>query len=191
MIVVGDIHGELEDCIKLAITRPYDTILQLGDFGVGFVRVEKLKKLPINLKFFVGNHDNRQLAKTIPNNIGDYGEFEGIFFVSGADSIDKGVRTEGLSWWADEELSYSQCNSCLAEWEKSKCDTIVSHDCPQSIAEKYFDIRDKTRTRQLLQAMIDARKPARVIFGHHHKTLRVTYDGIQYFGLAPNEVLKI
>jgi hypothetical protein len=161
--------------------------LQLGDLGIGFLRTEFVREnTPKNFRFFVGNHDNRSVANTLPACLGDFGEFEDIFFVSGARSVDRFNRIEGKSWWPDEELSYGQASACLDAWEASDKDIIVSHDTTQSFVEKFMLIYDQSITRSLLQRMIEVRKPKMVIFGHHHRRYEIDHDGIQYRGLVIN-----
>lgn len=187
MIVLSDIHSDWDRVVKVCNLYPNDTVLQLGDLGVGFLRTEfVLENTPKNLRFFVGNHDNRTLANTMPACLGDFGEFENIFFVSGAHSIDAHDRIEGKNWWANEELSYGQASACLDAWEKSDKDIIVSHDTTQSFVERFMLIYDRSITRTLLQSMIEVRKPKMVIFGHHHRRYEIDHDGIQYRGLAAN-----
>ena len=206
MIILSDVHGDIETCERVAKEHPNETVLQLGDIGVGF-NVPKfighpyrydgkpvwqaVLNLPKNFWFFVGNHDNRSLASDLWNCLGNYGEFKDIFFVSGADSIDKDRRTLGVDYWPDEELNHQQASDCLELWEQSKATTIIAHDCPQRIAEGYMLIYDRSYTRNLLDAMVKARKPNLVIFGHHHRKLNISLDGTRYICLPVGETIKI
>ncbi len=185
---LGDVHANLIHCLKLAEAHTDTTIIQVGDLGVGFVPLDVFYRLPSNFKFFPGNHDCRKFCHQLPHCLGDYGEaYNKFFFVSGADSIDKAYRVEGISWWPDEELTYQQSGDCLDKWKKSKVDTLVAHDLPQSFAEGYKLIYDKTLTRNLLQMMIEVRKPKLFIYGHHHKKNRLVFNDIQVVGLGISE----
>lgn len=188
MKFLGDIHGNYSLAFKLANSFPNEEVIQIGDFGFGF---QNFPAFPTNLKFIRGNHDSPNLCRTHPNYLGEYGRYKQIFFVSGADSVDKNMRIEGKSWWRDEELSYSQAESCLSLWKRSKSPILVAHDAPQFIVEGYFLIYDRCLTRNLLQEMIKARKPEVMIFGHHHRSFRINYEGVRYFGLNCEEVLDI
>lgn len=198
MIILGDIHCYLSrvtrrvanfDIVsKICKEYPDQTVLQLGDFGVGFIPTQFIiDNSPSNFRFFVGNHDNRTESLKIPNCLGDFGEFEEIFFVSGADSIDKNDRIVGLNYWVDEELSHEHGNLCVELWEKSNQKIIVSHDAPQRFVENHLLIYDKSWTRTILQKMIDIRKPDMIVFGHHHRSYRIQYDSVKYVGLKIEE----
>ncbi len=191
-IFLGDVHGNINHCINICNTNPDATIVQVGDFGVGFIPMDILMNMPKNFKFFAGNHDCRRLCHFLPSNLGDYGEaFDRFFFVSGADSIDKPYRTEGIDWWNDEELTQTQAGWCLNQWRDSSVNVLVSHDLPQSFAEGYKSIYDKTLTRNLLQSMIDCRKPNMIIYGHHHRSQRMVYNGIKVMELGIDEPLLL
>lgn len=191
-VFLGDVHNNLNHCYNVCQANLDSTIVQVGDYGVGFVPLDVLRRMSSNFKFFVGNHDHRELAKTLPHCLGDYGEYEGkFFFVSGANSIDRDQRIEGVSWWPDEELSYAQAEDCLEKWDASKVDVLVAHDVPQSFAEGYMLIYDKALTRNLLQSMIEVRKPKLFIHGHHHKSNQLTFNGIKVVSLGIKECFSI
>lgn len=192
MIILSDVHANWDRVEQVCRLWPDHTVVQLGDLGIGWIRTEYvLENSPKNFRFFVGNHDNRTVASTLPACLGNFGEFENIFFVSGARSIDQAARIEGKDWWRDEELSYSQSMECLKAWEKSDKEILVSHDTTQSFVERFMLIYDRSITRTLLQGMIEARKPKMIIFGHHHRRYEIDFDGIQYRGLAANETFVL
>ena len=191
-IFIGDVHGNLNNCLNVSTANPTSTIVQIGDYGVGFIPFDVFLRLPENFKFFPGNHDQRQLCHKLPHCLGDYGEVNNhFFFVSGADSIDKRNRIEGVSWWDDEELTYKQAEDCLVKWEKSKVDVLVTHDAPQSFVEKYMLMYDRCLTRDLIQTMIEVRKPNILISGHHHKKIRLTHNDILWVSLGIDEQLSL
>ena len=51
---------------------------------------------------------------------------------------------------------------------------VLSHDGPQAFIEAGFGIRDRSRTRQALQAAYELWQPKIWVFGHHH--LRREFD---------------
>ena len=190
LAILSDVHGNTDRCREACETNPQRIILQLGDLGVGMVPDEAIQSLPKNFRFFVGNHDNRSHAKNFASCVGDFGEFEGIFFVSGADSVDKHRRKEGFDWWADEELNVEQCVACLQAWENSSCEIIISHDCPQSIGELRM-IGHHCNTRNLLQMMVNTRRPKLLVHGHHHCAYSMEVDGVTYRGLGIDELFLL
>jgi len=192
MIFLGDIHGDHHFAKSIATRYPKDKVIQVGDFGVGFISSNELNEnFPDNLYFFCGNHDKRREAPMIKGYMGDFGEFDDIFFVSGADSIDKDWRTPEVNWWEDEELNCNQMKQCLEAWERSDKNILVAHDIPQSFAEYVYKIYDNSATRNLLQVMIEVRKPKIVVAGHHHKSITGELNGIKYRGIDINEVYEI
>jgi predicted phosphodiesterase len=208
MIILGDVHGEVNRCFEVCnAANLHDSVVQLGDLGIGFnvphilgdfdnrwagkPVATAVSKLPSGFHFFVGNHDNRQMAKKLPSCLGDYGEFENVFFVSGGRSHDQWARVEGVSWWRDEELTGLQASDCLDKWKASDKDILIAHDCPQSIAEGYLLIYDRCITRTLLDAMITHRRPKLFVFGHHHKHLDIVVDGTRFVCLNIGETIRI
>jgi len=171
MIIVGDIHGRYKELNAIAQKHKDQDVIQIGDFGFGFGMLFDIdsKLIESNIRFFRGNHDNPELCNAHPQCLGDFGLFKGIFFVGGADSIDKDMRIEGQTWWANEELSHRQWNEAIELYERTKPEIVLTHDCPQSIIESYFLIYDRSITRQGLQAMLEIHRPKMWIFGHHHR----------------------
>ncbi len=155
---------------------------------MGFYHLDMFKKLPSNFHFFCGNHDKRTDAHQLSSHLGDFGEWNGLFFFSGADSYDKGLRVIGRDWWPDEELTPKQCQDAIDQWATSKSDVLLSHDLPQSLAESHYLIYDKCITRTTLDEMHKIRKPRLHIYGHHHKQFRNVIDGVQFIGLKIDEV---
>ena len=200
-ILLGDVHNDLNWCHE--VHRRYRKkvpgceCIQLGDLGCGFCYhgepdTDKFRKLPSTFKFFPGNHDNRQECLKLPNCLGNFGEYKGLYFVSGADSIDKDSRTLGIDFWDDEELSYSQLEEAIEGWRNSSAEVLLAHDGPQSIVQAFWPyITEKSRTRQALDIMITARKPKQIIFGHHHKSVAKEVNGIYYRCLDINEPYKL
>ena len=196
-IFLGDVHANISLCKQLAVKNPDKTIVQLGDLGIGFHKgnlptFKNYLDLPDNFKFFPGNHDDRNACHKLPHCLGDYGEYlDKFFFVSGADSIDKPYRIENISWWRNEELSLKQQEDCLIKWTNSRIDTLVAHDIPQSFAEAYELIYDISATRNLLEVMIDIRKPKLLISGHHHSSKSLIHDDIEWHSLDIDETYSI
>ena len=175
LTLIGDVHGEFGAYLNI-ISR-CDKSIQLGDFGVGFVRNLMLHnpkydldvdaprmihhkqitncEMPSEHKFIYGNHDNTKLCLKHPNCLGKWGMYKGLFFVSGGLSIDQEYRVEGRVWWREEELSISDGNKVLAAYEKEKPRIVISHDCPLRINKLLYTNIIPSRTAQLFDAMFD------------------------------------
>jgi hypothetical protein len=193
MRFVGDIHGGEWFKKYLTLTQDVSDSIQLGDFGIGFGE-------PLfnegNHRFIRGNHDDPQRCKMYHQYIPD-GSFEnGMFFLGGGHSANVHQRTEGVDWWRDEELSTLQGIIVLDKWEEYKPDIMVTHDTPQVIAEKMDDflkypLDGVTRTRQLLNAMLDVHKPKLWIYAHYHVNYTCKYEGVEFFGVNKLEYIDI
>ena len=166
MRIIGDVHGRIEDYQKLAAGA--DRSIQIGDMGLGF-RGVSLGPNPAH-RFFRGNHDSPKVCRDHPNFLGDWGYDDALdlFWFGGADSIDKHLRREGVSWWRDEELSVADFEAALNLYETVRPRVVLSHDGPQGIVAALFGIHNRSRTRQALQAAYELWQPCLWVFGHHH-----------------------
>lgn len=177
MNFLGDVHGKYNKIPKML------NVIQVGDMGVGF---EPLPKLPSTFRFIRGNHDTPSLCYQCQNYLGDYGYFGDIFFVSGAYSVDRLQRIPYASWFPNEELTVVQANLALEGYVGAE--TVVSHDCPQSVAEELFGANDRTFTRVLLDEILTKNPPERWVFGHWHKSVRKRIGKTLFVGLAELEL---
>ena len=186
-----------------------DCSLQLGDMGIGFSNdldykysLEGKSYPPIldkNHKWIRGNHDDPEMSRNHPNNIGDYGydEHTGIFYVGGGFSIDFRGRQEYyekkgiVTWWEDEEISLKEFEKALELYKKVKPNIVVSHECPSIIKKDALSNDAKlfliSRTENFLQNMFEIHQPNYWIFGHHHKRVEKKIKKTQFVGL--NEVM--
>ena len=136
-----------------------DYLIIAGDFGA--IWNEKTLKqdlkpyedLPFTVLFIDGNHENFDLLNSFPiemwndgkihrirNNIihlmrGQVYEIEGkkIFTMGGATSVDRAYRTEYISWWKDEFITYSNMQIAYDNLKKvkNKVDYIITHSCDE------------------------------------------------------------
>ena len=188
MIFVGDVHGYLDtfrrELKKYKKLYPNETVIQIGDMGLGFPKSQS-SILPNYCNFVRGNHDAPNVCRAHPNYLGDFGskEIDGhrTFFVSGAYSIDRAYRTEGISWWPEEELSIMELNTALEQYVEYKPEIMITHDGPSHattwLLNRYILANNvpyveqspiPTRTGQALTAMFEQYQPKLWIFGHWH-----------------------
>ena len=189
MYIVGDAHARVKEYIKLIETINEPTI-QVGDLGIGFIQIP-FEKIPLNHKFIRGNHDNPKLCKKIPNFLGEYGITNNIFFISGADSIDKEYRTIGIDWWKDEELSTRDMMNLIIRYSSLKPKYVVSHDCPRSFSEKFFGGTFNSKTSNMMNKLLEIHQPEIWVFGHHHRSVVEEFNKTKFIGLSELETYKL
>lgn len=195
MIFIGDVHGKFEQFFQITNHFKNEDICQIGDFGVGFPNHPYPLKMEERIKWIRGNHDDPNISRNHPNYLGDYGYIEsnGIFYLSGAWSIDWQHRIKGLTIWDDEELSYSELSKAMALYVEKKPKILISHDCPDEVAFQILKGRHqiKTRTSQALQAMFEQHIPSVHCFGHWHESFEANIKGCEFRCLAELEILEI
>lgn len=179
MRFIGDIHAKWEDYLRLV--EDVDSI-QVGDFGAGF---RDIPELPSTARFIRGNHDSPEVCRNHSNWIKDGTVENDIMFIGGAFSIDRGWRTEGVDWWADEELSTTELQQLIDVAVAARPRVIISHDCPESIIPNLFPraLPVKSRTQQALDVVLDLVKPELHIFGHWHLDRDETINGTRFICL--------
>ena len=199
--IIGDVHGLSERYLDLIKKSEYS--LQIGDMGFNYEFLNNVD--PLHHKFIGGNHDNYDVIEECDNALGDFGvwsipTFGDVFFVRGAWSIDWKMRTPGVDFWPDEELSMQKCAEALELYTAIRPKMIVTHGCPLEVVQYvtnpifaancgYTESVIKTRTSQLLQAMTEVHRPKIHIFGHFHVNFDSWIDGTRYICLGECEVL--
>lgn len=207
---IGDVHGKFDRYKNIIQSSPHPTI-QVGDMGVGFrdTRTGRLRANPPHYamseppghRFIRGNHDNPEVCRQQSQWIAD-GHFEdGMFFLGGAVSIDRAYRQEGFSWWPDEELSYVALTRMAARYVEQKPDVMVTHDTAEQIALRIthklsvpnagVKIDDGSRTRQVLDLMLEQHRPKLWVFGHWHVPFDEVIEGTRFVCLNELETLDV
>jgi hypothetical protein len=158
-----------------------------------------------------GNHENHTklrsdyspredgMVEVRPNIIyiprGTRWEWGGVSFlgIGGAYSIDKSMRTEGISWWPEELITDEEVEAAI---EGGEVDVVVSHDVPSFvdltphlIAIGVRPFRWATNTlhcRIQLTNVFDAVKPKKWFHGHYHLRYTDRVDGCDFVGLGAN-----
>lgn len=93
-----------------------------------------------------------------------------LMFFGGAYSVDKYNRTEHLSWWRQESITYTQVQKTL-ETVNGPIDALFTHEHATSIpySNKYKDeIIETHADRNALQVILHRYQPKFYFFGHHH-----------------------
>jgi|19_taG_2_1085344.scaffolds.fasta_scaffold00076_59 predicted phosphodiesterase len=182
--IIGDVHGHHRQYKELIKDADYS--IQIGDMGFKDTYFHIHSVNPLSHVFIPGNHDDYDHLPT--QALGNYGHrhlgdpskglFE-FFFIRGALSVDKKYRTEGVSWWREEELNTEQMNKAYTAWVRRMPQLVISHDCPHSIMQMFMANDWKmlpSSTGKLLEALYAQRPPKLWIFGHHHNTKAIMKD---------------
>lgn len=143
------------------VLSPGDTLLVCGDFGVGFwdgpywseeTFFDYLSGQAYTVLFIDGNHENFEKLNGYPVEIwcggrvhrlrhnlihlmrGEVYGLDGhsVFVMGGGYSMDKCLRTAGVSWWPEEMPSEEEYRNASANLEKVKhqVDYMITHTAP-------------------------------------------------------------
>lgn len=187
--IIGDVHGIFDQYAHLCRGAEYS--LQVGDMGFDYSYINEHVDFNKH-KIIGGNHDNYSDKRILEDGsvvfekqskhfLGEFGNwlipgFGNVYFVRGAYSVDKNNRTFGVDWWSDEELTQSQGNKMLKDYELKKPNFVVTHTVPASIMpyipfrrlKGFGDVRSSTST--LLDLAYNVHQPDVWVFGHFHKS---------------------
>lgn len=181
---IGDIHGRA-GLYGRALAGCRNSV-QVGDFGFGFIPDQSLAHWPGdgNHRMIRGNHDDPAKAAKHPGFINS-GYDQGVFYVNGGFTIDREGRIEGVSWWPDEEHSYSVLQTLIDIYARHRPSRVVSHEGPASAVAKLFKPTQfkPSRTSLALDAMLSLHRPAEWIFGHWHERRDQVIDGTRFICL--------
>lgn len=195
--IIGDVHGLKNDLSIILQNLPEDvtSVIQVGDMGVGFGQGdywhEDLERMlsAVNAKWIRGNHDSPKKCREMSTWIPDGTVENDWMYLGGAWSIDYAWRAKGVSWWEDEELSYTELERLISVYDMIRPRVMVTHDVPHSVATQLFFAEDrplygngqyKTRTGSALDAMFAIHKPELHIFGHWHYDVDEVIDGTRF-----------
>lgn len=185
---IGDVHGKIAQ--YLGLLDDCENSVQVGDFGAGFVN---LPILADQHRFIRGNHDDPAVCRAHSNWIPDLTVEGKTMYIGGAFSIDYRLRTEGVNFWSDEELSYAEFDKAIELYSEVKPDVMVTHDGPSIIlCEHIFRVRNiPSRTGTALQNMFDIHRPSVWIHGHWHIDSRKVVLGCDFISLGELSYIDI
>lgn len=94
--------------------------------------------------------------------------------LGGGVSVDRVMRTRGVDWWPQEQITAAQVKRVIAD---GPADVMLCHDAPSSVPLALpeppnwwhvDDLRRSQRHREVLQSVVDQVRPAYLIHGHYH-----------------------
>jgi hypothetical protein len=115
--------------------------------------------------------------------------------LGGAGSIDKNLRTEGIDWWAAEEIIPADVtalttNTADRSWDR--VDVLITHDAPTGLARRGFptypawatlDVQQYCHEQRVrLRHGVDQVMPRTLIHGHWHEFHHDTLTGVSPAG---------
>lgn len=197
LTVIGDVHGHYDQYERMARKRDYT--VQLGDLGFKY---NCLKNLDADRhKVVGGNHDNYDIIHEFPNYLGDFGNCSlggvDFFFLRGAYSIDRDLRTIGVDWWPQEELSHESFEFAKDLYEQTLPKIVITHCCPHSIIPHFLHPSDasgkvyNTRTDWALQELLEIHRPSLWIFGHYHISKSLEVKSTRFVCLNELETIEL
>jgi predicted phosphodiesterase len=191
-IIIGDVHGKIDQYRKILKKHKSFSSIQVGDFGFQKEHDWHMKNINGNQhKINFGNHDYYPYLFE-KHSLENYSLINNeIMTIRGAFSIDKVYRTEGLDWFANEELNYGDMQAAIDFYEINKPRIVISHDCPHNIRNLLFGIEAKSITTNGLQIMLEIHKPDLWIFGHHHISVNEMIGGTRFRCLAELETMEL
>lgn len=110
-----------------------------------------------------------------------------VLFMGGADSVDKHVRTEGVSWWRQEIINQGD----IYALPDMKIDIVISHTIPWSIinepaframfANSPFGRLEAEPSTLALETVWEKYQPSLWYAGHWHVSYRTTKGPTEFF----------
>lgn len=207
-----------------------EEVIQVGDFGFGWSKsktgdafVESVSRAAhayqTNVYWLDGNHENFDLLEGFGyfKHDGPVEIAERVFYIprgtvlerfgwsvlciGGAYSVDKKYRTEGKSWWPQEEITEEDLEKCA---EAGEVDVVLSHDvCNSGFVGALSQAVNNNRAemqhlvwkndqafpgaapnRHALELVLESAKPKLWVHGHYHSPYRVELaNGTKVVGL--------
>lgn len=233
ILLVGDLHLNTRAALQTiahARDRGAELVVQVGDFGFWprmsegqeYLRTvdARLATAGLELWFVPGNHEDwASLAELTPGEdgllpIADH--VRGIptghrwtwgstrwLAVGGATSVDRHLRTEGLDWFSDEEVTEAQIAATI---EGGPVDVVVAHDAPMGTPLLYARYKQhlppwqrdswwpisalmaSDAHQERMHRILDSVGATRWFHGHHHvrytSTMTTGHGDVEVVGLA-------
>lgn len=215
ILVAGDIHAEWRYLNQLITKKRPKLILQTGDFGywpnLHGKKMSSYDRHPFDqygikpgdstIHWADGNHEDHWSLQKLDKEEG--GVFmpgvihqprgsiltlpdgRNVMFFGGAYSVDKEYRTEGIDWFREETISYTD----MMNLPDVKVDIVISHTCPEEFwwaAQMHlmFSTKHKDPSVQALSVILNKYRPKHWYFGHFHKYIFGRYKDTFFWGLS-------
>ena len=168
--------------------------------------LKKLGNADFETIVILGNHENYDIIETLPITFHygaecwyyknsdmekpiyfpKAGEIMGIdgnriLCIRGAESTDKHLRVEGISWWKQEKLSVDEIDNIFEKLQSVnfQVDYVLSHTGPKSIVKEmmgpFLGYLKSCQVSQVLEGVyfnLDKERLKGWYFGHFHENIR-------------------
>jgi hypothetical protein len=102
-------------------------------------------------------------------------------FMGGAESTDKHMRVEGISWWAEETPSYKEFSMFADNYENLLPEVVVAHDAPLRVNIHRHGREGQPTPRNFHNIMKNSgHVPRLYAYGHHHTLSNEMIDGTEF-----------
>ncbi len=210
--VTGDMHGEIERFRTREIKKlkTGDTLLVCGDFGFIWdgtkqerATLQKLSRLPFQIAFLDGCHENFDLLNRYPVENWNGSEVHRIasnivhlmrgrvytiekrtfFAFGGGHSHDYEMRSDTENWWEQEQPSLAQIQYAIKTLQEygNMVDYIITHEPPASLKDCLgSDVFQRLEIHTFFEDVIRVCKYRKWFFGKCHvdKYIPVTFFAV-------------
>lgn len=199
ILFLGDTHANIKlvnQAVNVSKNTKIDLIIQVGDFGYFPNLIPTfLEQFNSSVPFYFidGNHEDHLSLKAyqeldtpieVKDNLfycprGIIHKIEGynFLFMGGATSIDWRVRTPGVDYFTEENISQGQlmrCQSRLSNY--SKIDVMVTHESPYlPPGIKPFEGTERDSNKLAIKLLYEEVKPSLLVHGHYHTRYHKLY----------------
>jgi predicted phosphodiesterase len=201
VLITGDLHNEFSKLNALINKKKPEIVICCGDFGYWpnkpwAAPLSNIEPQGCKILWCDGNHEDhwalrdRTTDELEPNIIymprGSTFELEDgrtIFFMGGADSIDKAHRTLGDSWFPEEVVR--GCD--LQNLPDVNVDIFITHTCPMELVNEMLEFNSSKfgdpSPRELTE-LWKIYKPDLWFFGHWHVYKEMDMFGTKCYALG-------
>lgn len=201
-----------------------DLLIILGDFGLIWEAIlskeEKywldwLSQKRCTIAFIDGNHENFDRLSTYPRELkwggltslvhdnvyhlhrGQVFTFgnKKVLTMGGAESIDKHMRMEFISWWKQESITQNNYDNCLYNLEKVgySVDYVLSHTCPTFIGGLMDNVFKQHKQWSMdvldnIEKRLEDRYKA-WFFAHYHIDEQITDKFFCHYNGVPRRII--
>ncbi|MDQ4502407.1 metallophosphoesterase [Sinomonas sp. ASV322] len=163
----------------------------------GFTRsvADAVRAAKLRFLFIDGNNDNHEFLARLPRRRGGSADMMGLTYVprgtrfrlggrrfgalGGAYSVDRAQRRHHVDWWPEEDVTPDD----VRRLGSKPLDVLLAHEVPSGVGLPFpYRLHPDAaavahRSREFVQAALDATQPQQMFSGHWHQRLTVDVPG--------------